>query len=128
VLFRSTTSRRTGEAAADALAAALAPVPHRLHRWGRGGANPLLAFMAWADALVVTGDSISMLSESLVTAAPIFVAPLGGEGPRHLAMHESLYAAGQARPISAAPAPFPRRPLDETGRVAAEIRARGWLG
>jgi len=124
----ATTSRRTGEAAADALAAALAPVPHRLHRWGRGGANPLLAFMAWADALVVTGDSISMLSESLVTAAPIFVAPLGGEGPRHLAMHESLYAAGQARPISAAPAPFPRRPLDETGRVAAEIRARGWLG
>ena len=124
----ATTSRRTGEAAADALAASLAPVPHRLHRWGRGGANPLLAFMAWADALVVTGDSISMLSESLVTAAPIFIAPLGGEGPRHLAMHESLYAAGQARPISAAPAPFPRRPLDETGRVAAEIRARGWLG
>lgn len=124
----ATTSRRTGEAAADALAASLAPVPHRLHRWGRGGANPLLAFMAWADALVVTGDSISMLSESLVTAAPIFIAPLGGEGPRHLAMHESLYAAGQARPISAAPAPFPRRPLDETGRVAAEIRARGLLG
>jgi mitochondrial fission protein ELM1 len=124
----ATTSRRTGEAAADALAASLAPVPHRLHRWGRGGANPLLAFMAWADALVVTGDSISMLSESLVTTAPIFVAPLGGEGPRHLAMHESLYAAGQARPISAAPAPFPRRPLDETGRVAAEIRARGLLG
>lgn len=124
----ATTSRRTGDAAADALAAALAPVPHRLHRWGRGGANPLLAFMAWADALVVTGDSISMLSESLVTAAPIFIAPLGGEGPRHLAMHESLYAAGQARPISAAPAPFPRRPLDETGRVAAEIRARGLLG
>ena len=124
----ATTSRRTGEAAADALAASLAPVPHRLHRWGRGGANPLLAFMAWADALVVTGDSISMLSESLVTAAPIFIAPLGGEGPRHLAMHESLYAAGQARPISAAPAPFARLPLDETGRVAAEIRARGWLG
>lgn len=124
----ATTSRRTGEAAADALAASLAPVPHRLHRWGRGGANPLLAFMAWADALVVTGDSISMLSESLVTTAPIFIAPLGGEGPRHVAMHESLYAAGQARPISAAPAPFPRRPLDETGRVAAEIRARGWLG
>lgn len=124
----ATTSRRTGEAAADALAAALAPVPHRLHRWGRGGANPLLAFMAWADGLVVTGDSISMLSESLVTTAPIFVAPLGAEGPRHLAMHESLYAAGQARPISAALAPFPRRPLDETGRVAAEIRARGLLG
>jgi mitochondrial fission protein ELM1 len=123
----ATTSRRTGDAAADALAVALSPVPHRVHRWGQAGANPLLGFMAWADALVVTGDSISMLSESLVTTAPIFVAALGSEGSRHLALHESLYAAGQARPISAAPAPFPRVPLDETARVAAEIRARGLL-
>jgi mitochondrial fission protein ELM1 len=124
----ATTSRRTGDAAAEALAAALAAVPHRLHRWGRdGAANPLLGFMGWADVLVVTGDSISMLSESLVTTAPIFVAALGSEGTRHLALHESLYAAGQARPISAAPAPFERTPLDETGRVAAEIRARGLI-
>ena len=123
----ATASRRTGAAATEALAAALAPVPHRLHRWGSSGPNPLLGFMAWADLLVVTGDSISMLSESLVTAAPIFVAPLGDEGPRHRALHESLYAAGQARPISAAPAPFTRVPLDETGRVAATIRARGLL-
>jgi mitochondrial fission protein ELM1 len=123
----ATTSRRTGDAAAAALAAALGPVPHRLHRWGGAGPNPLLGFMAWADALVVTGDSISMLSESLITTAPIFVAPLGSEGARHLALHESLYAAGQARPISAAPAPFARLPLDETARVAAEIRARGLL-
>jgi mitochondrial fission protein ELM1 len=124
----ATTSRRTGVPAAEALAAALAPVPHRLHRWGQGGAsNPLLEFMAWADALVVTGDSISMLSEALVTSAPIFVAPLGGEGKRHLAFHETLYAAGQARPISAAPAPFARAPLDETARIAAEIRARGLI-
>jgi uncharacterized protein len=124
----ATASRRTGTAATEALAAALGPVPHRLYRWGAAGPNPLPGFMAWADALVVTGDSISMLSESLVTTAPIFVAPLGGEGPRHRALHESLYAAGQARPISAAPVPFARTPMDETARVAAEIRARGLLG
>ena len=121
----ATTSRRTGAAATAALAAALVPIPHRLHRWGEAGPNPLLGFMAWADALVVTGDSVSMLSESLVAAAPLFIAPIGGEGRRHLALHASLYAAGEARPISAAPAPFARTPRDETARVAAEIPARG---
>jgi hypothetical protein len=123
----ATASRRTGAPATEALAASLSAVPHRLHRWGGAGPNPLLGFMAWADLLVVTGDSVSMLSEALVTAAPIFIAPLGGEGRRHLALHESLYAAGEARPISAAPAAFPRVPRDETARVAAEIRARGLL-
>jgi mitochondrial fission protein ELM1 len=123
----ATASRRTGEPATEALAAALAPVPHRLHRWGSEAPNPLLGFMAWADALVVTGDSVSMLSEALVTPAPIFIAPVEGLGRRHLALHHSLYAAGQARPLADAPAPFARTPLDETARVAAEIRARGWL-
>jgi len=123
----ATASRRTGAAATEALAASLAPVPHRLHRWGADAPNPLLGFLAWADAVVVTGDSVSMLSEATVTAAPLFIAPIGGEGRRHLALHESLYAAGQARPLSAAPSPFTRAPLDETGRIAAEIRARGLL-
>ncbi|WP_439595101.1 mitochondrial fission ELM1 family protein [Falsiroseomonas sp.] len=120
-------SRRTGAAATEALSHSLSALPHRLHRWGGADKNPYLGFLAWADAVVVSGDSVSMLSEALMTAAPVFVAPLGGEGRRHLALRESLYAAGQARPLSKAPTPFSRAPLDEVGRVAAEIRARGWL-
>lgn len=124
----ATTSRRTGAPATEALAESLAATPHRLHRWGAEGPNPLLGMMAWADALVVTGDSVSMLSEALVTPAPVFVAPIGGEGKRHLALHESLYAAGQARPLTELPAPFARAPLDEMGRIVNAIRARGLLG
>ena len=124
----ATASRRTGAAATEALASALERVPHRLHRWGGAGPNPLLGFMAWADALVVTGDSVSMLSEALITAAPIFIAATGGEGKRHLALHASLYEAGQACPLAGARAAFTRAPLDETGRIAAEILARGLLG
>ncbi|NKE47954.1 hypothetical protein HB662_24465 [Roseomonas frigidaquae] len=120
-------SRRTGAAATDALAQSLTAVPHHLHRWGGDGENPYLGFLAWADLVVVSGDSVSMLSEALMTAAPVFVASLGDEGPRHRALHESLYAAGQARPLAQAPAPFNRPALDEVGRVAAEILARGWL-
>ena len=124
----ATASRRTGAAATAALADTLASAPHRLHAWGSTDENPLLGFMAWADLLVVSGDSVSMLSEALVTAAPVFIAPLGDEGPRHLALHQSLYAAGQARPLADAPASFARDPRDEVGRVAAEIMQRGLLG
>jgi mitochondrial fission protein ELM1 len=123
----ATASRRTGAAATEALAGALAGRPHRLHRWGEEGPNPYAGFLAWADAVVVTGDSVSMLSESLATAVPVFIADPGGLGPRHMRLHGSLIAAGQARMLAAAPAPFPRQPLDEAGRVAAEIRARGWM-
>jgi mitochondrial fission protein ELM1 len=122
----ATTSRRTGAEATEALAAALAGRPHRLFRWGDAGGNPFAGFLAWADAVVVTGDSVSMLSEALATAVPVFVADPGGLGPRHRRLQESLYAAGQARPLEAAPVPFPRAPLDEAGRVAAVILARGW--
>jgi mitochondrial fission protein ELM1 len=121
----ATTSRRTGDAAASALADALAAMPHHLHRWGAAGPNPFTAILALADRLVVTADSISMLSEALMTTSPLFIAGLDGVGPRHRALAGGLVAAGLAAPLGA-PAPPPRAALDETGRVAAEILRRGW--
>jgi mitochondrial fission protein ELM1 len=119
----ATTSRRTGLAAADAVAESLAGTPHHLHRWGAAGPNPFLAMLALAGRVVVTGDSISMLSEALMTAAPLLIADPGGLGPRHRAMAEGLIAAGLAARLGN-PLPPPRTPLDETGRIVAEIRAR----
>jgi mitochondrial fission protein ELM1 len=121
----ATTSRRTGAAAGAALAQVLEGTPHRLFAWGQGGANPYAGFLAWADAVVVTGDSVSMLSEAMATPAPVFIAELPA-GRRQGLLWQSLYAAGQARPLGAAM--FSREPLDETARVAAEIRALGLLG
>jgi mitochondrial fission protein ELM1 len=124
----ATTSRRTGEAAAAAIAAALAPVPHVLHRFGAPGENPYLSLLADADAIVATGDSISMVSEAAMTAAPLFIADLPGtSGPRHRAFHQSLYRAAQARPFAGALDSFARTPLDETARIGDAIRARGLL-
>ncbi|UPG71773.1 mitochondrial fission ELM1 family protein [Roseomonas gilardii subsp. gilardii] len=126
----ATTSRRTGEAATEAVARGLGGSPGRLFRWGDAGPNPFTGFLAWADAVVVTGDSVSMLSEALAVAAPVFVAMPGldpSAAPRHAALHRSLYEAGQARPFSGFPEPFARAPLDESGRVAAEILAAGLL-
>lgn len=123
----ATGSRRTGRGAEAAVAEAIEALPHHLHRWGDGGANPYAGILAWAEAVVVTGDSVSMLSEALATSVPVFVADPGGLGPRHLRLHESLFAARQARPLGEAPTPFAREPLDETGRVAFEIVERRML-
>ena len=120
----ATGSRRTGRPAEAAVAVALAGIPHHFHRWGDTGPNPYAGILAWADAVVVTGDSVSMLSEALATAVPVFVADPGGLGARHHRLHETLYAAGQARPLAEAPTPFARAPIDETGRIAHEITER----
>lgn len=121
----ATASRRTGAAATEAVAEILKKTPHRLYPWGGAGANPYGAMLAMADILVVTGDSISMLSEALMTTAPLLIADPGGLGARHQSVAESLIAAGLAARLGA-PLPPPRAARDETGRIAAEIRARGW--
>ncbi len=120
----ATGSRRTGRPAEAAVAEVLGALPHHLHRWVEGGRNPYAGMLAWADAVVVTGDSVSMISEALATTAPVFIADPGGLGERHRRLHESIQAARQARPLAEAPTPFAREPLDETGRVAFEIAER----
>ena len=120
----ATGSRRTGRPAESAVAEVLGDRPHHLHRWVEGGRNPYAGMIAWADAVVVTGDSVSMISEALATRVPVFIADPGGLGERHLRLHESIYAARQARPLAEAPTPFVREPLDETGRVAFVVAER----
>jgi len=112
-------SRRTGRPAEEAMATALAGHPHHLFRWGDAPPNPYAGFLAWAD---------QVLSEALATAGPVFIADPGGLGPRHQRLAQSLIEAAQARDLAAAPAPFARAPLDESGRIAAEIKRRGLLG
>lgn len=122
----ATTSRRSGQAAAARLAEALKGRPHHLYPFGGGGANPLHGILSLSDVLVVTGDSISMLSEALMTPAPLYIADPGGLGPRHRVLAEGFVAKGLAAWLGG-PLPPARGVLDETARVAAEIRARGWV-
>jgi mitochondrial fission protein ELM1 len=70
------TSPRTGSSACAALRAAVEPAG-RFYEWRRGDpANPYLGCLALADALVVTGDSESMLAEAAATSAPLYIYPL----------------------------------------------------
>jgi hypothetical protein len=70
------TSPRTGAEATAALRAGLGESAH-LHAWRPGEVdNPYMGHLALADAIVVTGESESMLAEAVAAAKPLFIYPL----------------------------------------------------
>lgn len=126
-----TTSRRTGSAQEQALLAAI-PEPRYAHLWSAhlansSGDNPYFGFLALADAIVVTGDSVSMCCEACAAPAPVYVfAPPGFAVPKHARLHAELYELAMARPLEAGTTLQPSRhpPLTPALDVAAAIRAR----
>ncbi|MDG2047110.1 MAG: ELM1/GtrOC1 family putative glycosyltransferase [Halioglobus sp.] len=77
------TSSRTCSAAQDALQSAIT-APSYFYRWpGEGSENPYEGILAWADRLIVTGDSIAMLSEALATGKPVAMFDVGGMRDLH---------------------------------------------
>jgi mitochondrial fission protein ELM1 len=120
----ASTSRRTGSEASDALAAGLSRSMTLLYRWGEPGDNPYLGFLASADAIVVTADATTMLSEACGTEAAVHVALPELAGMRQRRLVAALAQAGQVRPLRDELSPWPRPRLDEAGRIAAEIRRR----
>lgn len=121
-----TTSRRTPTEAL-ALFQPLLTVPHLLHRWDRDKDNPYLGLLGAADAMVVTGDSLSMCAEACVSGKPVYIFSNPAMLPsKHRRLHAELFERGMARPLDAGAA-FgwqPTAPLDDAGQVAAEIRKR----
>lgn len=121
-----TTSRRTGREAEEALLSAL-PEPAWLYRWGDGtgggGDNPYFGFLACADAVVVTGDSVSMVSEACASHVPVYIyAPEALIAPKHARLHVHLYALGLAEALSGTFRPWSHPPLNAASDVAKAVR------
>jgi mitochondrial fission protein ELM1 len=122
-----TSSPRTGEALDAVLAGALdaGVTPALVHRWGSGSDNPYLAFLALADALIVTGDSVTMLSEACAGTNPVYLyAPPGFATPKHARLHRELIAGGYVRPLGERIESWTHAPLNAASEVATEIRRR----
>jgi mitochondrial fission protein ELM1 len=70
------TSPRTGSAATEALAEALGS-RCELHRWRKNEPdNPYLAYLASAAAIVVTGESETMIGEAVAVGVPVYIYPI----------------------------------------------------
>ncbi len=117
-----TPSRRTGAAALAALRVALEPLGGYV--WDGTGENPYFGLLALADAIIVTVDSVSMISEAVATNAPVMLAPLPGRARRNAVFVAALTAAGRVRPFAGRLERWPVAPLDDTSLAAAEMRRR----
>jgi mitochondrial fission protein ELM1 len=69
------TSPRSTTTITDALLSAI-DIPCLCYRFGEAKDNPYPAFLALADGFIVTGDSLSMLTEACMTGRPVAVFPL----------------------------------------------------
>ncbi len=116
-----TPSRRTTPAVVDLLRRKLAQRPVRI--WDGGGDNPYFGLLALADAIVVTEDSVSMVTEACSTGKPVQVFEYGGGGGRHQAFHRRMRELGCTRPFQGRFEHWSYQPLRETARVAERVQA-----
>ncbi len=117
-----TPSRRTGAEVEAALRDALAQTPAYI--WDGAGENPYLAYLALADHIVVTADSVNMVSEACTTGKPVYVVELEGGSRKFRLFHAAMRSGGYTRPFAGKLEHWDYPPLDDVGRVAGEIRAR----
>ena len=97
-----TFSRRTSPAHMDIFKSFFvdANIPIHIYDPRENKPNPYLDYLALGDAFIVSGDSVSMISESLITGKPVYIfAPKNLCSPRHLRLHQELYRQGLAKPF-----------------------------
>jgi mitochondrial fission protein ELM1 len=92
--------------------------------WDGAGDNPYFGLLALADAIIVTVDSVSMVSEAVATSAPVMLAQLPGRSSRIGRFLAEMEAAGRVRPFAGRCERWPVEPLDDTAEIAAELRRR----
>ncbi len=115
-----TTSRRTPKEVVAILKQELSQ-PCFFYQFGDAGDNPYFGLLAWADEIVVTGDSMSMCSECCAVGVPVFIfAPNDMMSPKHKRFHQTLYRDGYAAPLGAATV-FPKGSLNPSFTIAEKI-------
>ncbi len=120
-----TPSRRTPPDLVDAIRAALADAPKdRAFVWDGTGANPYGQMLANADAILVTGDSVNMVSEAAASGAPVHVYEPSGGSAKVTRFVDGVIARGAARRWSGAFERWSYTPIDATAEIAAEIARR----
>ena len=125
-----TTSRRTGKTT-DTLFEKLKLLnckPIYFHRWMNSDENPYFGILAYSDDLVVTGDSISMLSDACAAPGTVYIYnPEKCSSTKHLRFHEELYALGAARPLRGHMKDWRSVQFNSAEDIAVQIKSRlGW--
>jgi len=125
--FMITPSRRTHPSLLLAVDDATREFPRIL--WDQQGANPYGNFLAHADLLVVTADSVNMSGEAAATGKPVLVFTPSGGTSKFARFHAALERHGATRrlegPLREVPA-WSYEPLQSAQAIAREVEQR-WL-
>jgi mitochondrial fission protein ELM1 len=92
--------------------------------WDGKGDNPYEGFLALADVILVTADSVSMTSEAASTGKPVYRIDLQGGARRLNKFHAGLELAGISRPFLGSIDRWSYNALRDADIVAAAIRER----
>lgn len=115
-----TPSRRTGERGLRLLRERLRGLPAEI--WDGTGENPYFAYLAFADAVFVTADSVSMVSEAAATGKPVHVIDLPGGNAKFARFHDAMRRAGITRPFAGRIEHWTYRVPDDTIRAGERLR------
>lgn len=116
-----TPSRRTGAPGQALLTERLADFPAEI--WDGAGDNPYFAYLAMADAFLVTADSVSMVSEAAATGKPVHILDLDGGNAKFARFHQIMQNAGITRPFAGRIEEWSYQVPDDTARAGAALRA-----
>jgi mitochondrial fission protein ELM1 len=119
--FVLTPSRRTGDDNVAILRNTLAGTPGFF--WDGTGENPYFGILGSADVLLVTADSVNMITEACASGHPVYVYNLPGGSAKSRRFHEAVFLRGYARPYRGSLAPLPTTLLYEMTRAARAVEA-----
>ncbi len=115
-------SRRTGARYEAVLRQDLAGASSYI--WDGQGENPYFGLLSLADIIIVTSDSVSMVSEACSTGKPVYIYELPNGGGRHKQFCEGLVKSGVARAFTGHIEIWKNTPLDETRKAAHFVYER----
>lgn len=114
-------SRRTPDWLRRAARAAFAGQPGLQWHAAADGANPYPGMLGWAERIVVTADSVNLLSEACAASAPVHaLLPTAARG-RLAEFHRRLLEGGHLLPLQADSPGTRTRPLAEMDAVVAAV-------
>ena len=117
-----TTTNRTSEPLKKALTS-LTENPNII-LWTGGSRNPYAGFLGVADAIIVTSDSINMISEACSTGKPVNIFPLGKNSKKREKFIGSLEKMGLVKYFNGEYRSWGYEPLNETTRIANLINIK----
>ena len=115
-------TRRTPDPARAVMTEALRHLPGLI--WDGQGENPYFAFLAGADAILVTEESTNLATDAATTGKPVFTLAMAGHSARLSQFHADLRQRGVARPFVGGLTSEAYTPFAETDRAARELLRR----